>query len=110
MLAALLDARPHSAGDYEQMQRNVAGTAHDPYRCATSTADTQIFSFDNGHYWWADDGHCAAEELKKQAQKGNDKMEQRAAHERQQRQRDDDAQLSSYWPTTLRVDTDMDSL
>lgn len=73
MLAALLDARPHSAGDYEQIQRNVAGTAHDPYRCATSTVDTQIFSFDNGHYWWADDGHCAAEELKKQAQKSNDK-------------------------------------
>jgi hypothetical protein len=94
---------------YEQMQRNVAGTAHDPYRCATSTADTQIFSFDNGHYWWADDGRCAAEELKKQAAEEQRQTEQRAAHERQQRQRDDDAQLSSYWPTTLRVDTDMDS-
>ena len=94
---------------YEQMQRNVAGAAHDPYRCATSTAGTQIFSFDNGHYWWADDGRCAAEELKKQAAEEQRQIEQRVAHERQQRQRDDDAQLSSYWPTTLRVDTDMDS-
>src|ERR1039458_26526 len=94
---------------YEQMQRNVAGTAHDPYRCATSTADTQIFSFDNGHYWWADDGRFEADELKKQAAEEQRQTEQRAAHERQQRQRDDDAQLSSFWPTTLRVDTDMDS-
>jgi len=94
---------------YEQMQRNVAGTAHDPYRCATSTAGTQIFSFDNGHYWWADDGRCAAEELKKQAAEEQRQIEQRAAHERQHRQRDEDAQSSSYWPTTLRVDTDMDS-
>lgn len=94
---------------YEQMQRNVTGTAHDPYRCATSTAETLIFSFDNGHYWWADDGRCAAEERRKQAAEEQQQIEQRAAHERQQRQRDDDAQLSSYWPTTLRVDTDMDS-
>jgi hypothetical protein len=42
-------------------------------------------------------------------QKSNDKWNSGAAHERQQRQRDDDAQLSSYWPNTLRVDTDMDS-
>jgi len=94
---------------YEQMQRNVAATAHDPYRCAISTTDTRILSFDNGHYWWADDGRCAAEELKKQAEEEREKIERRAAYERQQRQRDDDAQLSSYWPTTLRVDTDMDS-
>jgi len=94
---------------YEQMQRNIAGTAHDPHKCAISTADTQIFSFDNGHYWWPDDGRCAAEELKKQAAEDQRQIEQRAAQERQQKQRDDDAQLSSYWPTTLRVDTDMDS-
>jgi hypothetical protein len=94
---------------YEQMQRNVAGTAREPYRCATSTAGTQIFSFDNGHYWWADDGRCAAEELKRQAAAEQRQSEQRAAHERQQKQRDEDAQSSSYWPTTLRVDTDMDS-
>src|ERR1017187_7133903 len=94
---------------YEQIQRNVAGTAREPYRCATSTAGTQIFSFDNGHYWWADDGRCAAEELKKQAAEEQRQIEQRAAHGRQQRQRDEDAQSSSYWPTTLRVDSDMDS-
>ena len=95
---------------YEQMQRNVAGTAHDPYKCATSTAETLIFSFDNGHYWWADDGRCAAEELRRRAAAEQTQNEQRMAHERQQRQRDEDAQSSSYWPTTLRVDTDMDSL
>jgi hypothetical protein len=87
---------------YEQMQGNVAGTAHDLYRCAMSTTETQIVSFDNGHHWWADDGRCAAEERRKQVAE-----EQRRAD--QQKQRDDDAQLSSYWPTTLRVDTDMDS-
>src|SRR6266849_977671 len=91
---------------FDQMERNVAGTAHDPYRCATSTADTQIFSFDNGHYWWADDGRCAAEERKKQAAIEQRQIEQRRS---QQGQRNEDAQLSSYWPTTLRVDTDIDS-
>jgi hypothetical protein len=112
---------------YEQMERNVAGTAHEPYRCATSTAGAQIFSFDNGHYWWVDDGRCAAEEAKEQvaaeqrrmaAEQGRievqeayerDQRQQQEAHQRQQRQRDEDAQASSYWPTTLRVDTDMDS-
>jgi hypothetical protein len=94
---------------FEQMKRNVAGTAHDPYRCATSTVDTQIFSFDNGHYWWADDGRCAADEAKKQAATEQRRIEQQEAHQRQQRQRNEDAQVSSYWPTTLRVDTDMDS-
>jgi hypothetical protein len=94
---------------FDQMERNVAGTAHDPYRCATSTADTQIFSFDNGHYWWADDGRCAREELRKQAAEEQRQIEQRAAHQRQQKQRDEDAEVYSYWPTTLRVDTDMDS-
>jgi hypothetical protein len=93
----------------EQMERNVAGTAHEPYRCATSTVGAQIFSFDNGHYWWVDDGRCAAEEAKEQAAAEQRRIEQQEAHERQQRQRDDDAQASSYWPTTLRVDTDMDS-
>jgi hypothetical protein len=94
---------------FDQMERNVAGTVHEPYRCATSAAGTLIFSFDNGHYWWADDGRCAAEELKKQAAEEQRQIEQRAAHERQQKQRDEDAQNYSYWPTTLRVDTDMDS-
>jgi|SRR5450432_631471 hypothetical protein len=94
---------------YDQMERNVGGTSREPYRCATSTAGMQIFSFDNGHYWWADDGRCAAEELKRQAIAEQRQNGQRAAQERQQKQRDEDAQSSSYWPTTLRVETDMDS-
>jgi hypothetical protein len=48
----------------EQMQRNIAGTVHDSYKCATSTVGTAIVSFDNGHYWWSDDGRCAAEDQK----------------------------------------------
>jgi hypothetical protein len=94
---------------YDQMQRNVAGVAHEPHRCATSTAGTQIFSFDNGHYWWPDDGRCALEELRKVGAEEQRQIAQRAAHDRQQRERDASAQLFSYWPTTLRVDTDMDS-
>jgi hypothetical protein len=87
---------------YEQMQRNVAGTAHDPHKCATSTVGTLIFSFDNGHYWWADDGRCAIEAQRNQAAAEQAQNEQR-------KRRDEDAEASSYWPTTLRVDTDMDS-
>ena len=30
------------------MQRNIAGTVHDSYKCATSTVGTAIVSFDNG--------------------------------------------------------------
>jgi hypothetical protein len=87
---------------FQQMGRNVAGTAHDAYKCATSKAGVAIVSFDSGNFWWADDGRCAAEEQKK-------RNEQQAARDREQRQRDNDAQTSSYWPTTLRVETDMDS-
>jgi len=47
-----------------------------------------IISLDNGATWVRDDGRCAAREQKK---------------------RDDDAEVYSYWPTTLRVDTDIDS-
>jgi hypothetical protein len=94
---------------FDQMERNVTGSAHDPYRCATATGGWQIFSFDNGHYWWRDDGRCAREELREEAAAEQRQIEQRAARERQQKQRDEDAQLLSYWPTTLRVDTDMDS-
>jgi hypothetical protein len=93
----------------EQMQRNIAGLAHDSYQCATSTLGSIIVSFDNGRYWWGDDGRCAAEEQKKQAAEQQRQHQERAIRERQQRQRDEDAQSSSYWPTTLRVDTDMDS-
>jgi hypothetical protein len=47
-----------------------------------------IISFDNGSTWRQDDGRCAAREQKK---------------------RDEDAEMYSYWPSTIRVDTDMDS-
>ena len=72
----------------EQMLKNVQGVAHDSFKCGTSEGNERIMSFDNGHYWWSDDGRCA-------------KIEQKG--------RDEDAKLSSYWPATVRVDTDMDS-
>jgi hypothetical protein len=72
----------------EQMQRNFQGEAHDRFICATSTEHQPIVSFDDGQFWWEDDGRCAA---------------------RQQKHRDEAAQASSYWSTILRVDTDMDS-
>jgi len=95
---------------FEQMQRNFSGTAHEGFQCSISTEGTAVVSFDNGHYWWSDDGRCAGEVQKRQAAEQQQRQnEQRAVFEREQRQRDDNAQLSSYWPTTLRVDTDMDS-
>lgn len=94
---------------FEQKQKNAAGTAHDAYRCSTSTTGVTIISFDNGHFWWADDGRCTAEEQKKQAEEQQRQNDLQATRQREQRQRDDDAQSSSYWPTTLRVETDMDS-
>lgn len=90
----------------EQMLRNILGQAHDAFTCGTSTDGLPIISFDYGHYWWTDDGRCAKSQEKER--------QQRAEKERQeqiqaQRKRDQDAEISSYWPTTLRVDTDMDS-
>jgi len=76
----------------KQASRNVQGLSHDDFRCATSTDDRKIMSFDDGNSWWIDDGRCAAKE-------------QKAA----QAARDADAELYSYWSTTLRVDTDMNS-
>jgi hypothetical protein len=93
----------------EQMQGNMAGSAHDSYRCSVSAASTTVVSFDNGHYWWPDDGRCAAEEKRAQAAEQQKQNEQAAARERAQRYRDEEAEVSSYWPTTLRVNTDMDS-
>ncbi|MHB8301546.1 MAG: hypothetical protein ACYDC6_01720 [Acidobacteriaceae bacterium] len=69
-------------------QRNSSGQVHDPFTCATSTDNRPIISFDNGLHWWRDDGRCA---------------------EQLQKNRDEDAEKYSYWSTTLRVDTDMDS-
>lgn len=98
---------------FAQMERNMSGQAHDPFLCSTSTENMPIMSFDYGHYWWNDDGRCAAQQQQEQqareeAQRQRREHEQRQ-REQEQRQRDDDAQLDSYWPTTLRVDTDMDS-
>jgi hypothetical protein len=77
-----------TAAAREQMIRNFNGDAHDLYSCAMSTTNEPIVSFDGTLTWWKDDGRCAA---------------------RLQRKRDVDAQLNSYWSTTLRVDTDMNS-
>ena len=72
----------------QQVQKNYDGTAHDPFTCNINKNDQAIMSFDSGKTWWSDDGRCAT---------------------RQQAERDADAKFSSYWPTTIRVDTDMDS-
>lgn len=71
-----------------QAQKNISGEAHDAFTCANSTENTPIMSFDEGSNWWKDDGRCWA---------------------KLQRKRDEDAETSSFIPTTLRVDTDMDS-
>jgi hypothetical protein len=73
---------------WERASGNMQGTYHDPFTCSDSTENKPIMSFDNGTTWWLDDGRCAA---------------------RQQKKRDEAAQASSYWSTTLRVDTDIDS-
>jgi hypothetical protein len=73
----------------QQMIRNFKGEANDPFRCGQSAKDNQdILSFDDGKTWWKDDGRCAV---------------------RLQKKRDEDAELSSYWSATVRVDTDMNS-
>jgi hypothetical protein len=72
----------------EKVERNFQGIAHDSFLCTTSTENHPMVSFDDGVFWWKDDGRCA---------------------ERLQKSRDEDAQSHSYWATTIRVDTDMDS-
>jgi hypothetical protein len=81
------DAANHEQRAREQMQRNFAGTANDPFNCAMSTENQPIVSFD-GKTWWRDDGRCAV---------------------RLQKKRDEEAQLSSYRSHSLRVDTDMNA-
>ncbi len=71
-----------------QMQRNFSGEANDSFDCATSKEHEPIVSFDARAHWWKDDGRC---------------------RDRSQKAKDDDAQINSYWSTTVRVDTDMDS-
>jgi len=77
-----------SQQSWEKAQRNFQSQAHDGFQCANSTENQPIVSFDGGKYWWKDDRRCI---------------------ERLQKKRDEDAQISSYWPTTMRVNTDMDS-
>ena len=72
----------------DKANANFNGTASDSFQCANSTENQPIVSFDGGNSWWKDDGRCTA---------------------RLQRKRDDDAQVFSYWSTTIRVNTDMDS-
>ena len=72
----------------EQMMRNVQGLAHDSFICAMSTEQKPIMSFDGGDSWWNDDDRCG---------------------QHQQERKNEDAQASSYFPTTIRVDTDIDS-
>jgi hypothetical protein len=90
----------------QQYLRNTAGEARDRFECGTSMESTPIMSFDYKHHWWADDGRCAAQEEAQQQAKQEAERQQREA---EQKKLDEDAQLESYWPTTLRVDTDMDS-
>jgi len=91
----------------EQMLRNLQGTAHDSFTCGTSVNYEAIVSFDYGHYWWPDDGRCAVELQKKQEAARAEESQRR---EQEQKKRDVDAEFYSYWPTTIRVDTDIDSL
>jgi hypothetical protein len=80
------DSSQHES--WAQAQRNFQSQAHDNFQCADSTEKQPIVSFDGGLFWWKDDGRCAA---------------------RMQKKRDEDAEVSSYWSTTVRVNTDMDS-
>ncbi len=73
---------------WNNAQANFNGQAKDGFLCATSTDHETIVSFDNGMFWWRDDGRC---------------------EQRMQKRRDEEAQLKSYWPTTVRVNTDMDT-
>jgi hypothetical protein len=89
-IQAVADAKAAQAKSqaFDQMGRNIRGEAHDSFTCATSTENKPIVSFDGGSSWWVDDGRCA---------------------QRLQKAKDNDAEISSYLSTTIRVDTDMDS-
>ena len=85
----IIEARSNALNtSRQQMQRNFQGQASDTFLCSTSRSKEPIVSFDNGTYWWTDDGRCA---------------------QRLQKERDEKGKLHSYWPTTVRVDTDMNS-
>lgn len=83
------EKKDRESASREQANRNFSREANDPFRCDQSAQGNEdIVSFDGGQTWWQDDGRCAA---------------------RLQKKRDEDAQLSSYWSTSIRVDTDMNS-
>ncbi len=90
----------------QQYQRNTAGEARDRFECGTSMENTPIMSFDYKRHWWPDDGRCGAQQEARQQAK--DEAE-RQRQEAERKRLDGEAEASSYWPTTLRVDTDMDS-
>lgn len=103
---------------WEQALRNFHGEASDPFQCSISAGNQPIVTFDNGLHWWTDeDDLCATETQTRRDEITRLREAQEAAAEEQeakaaadlQEQRDANAKLSSYWPTTLRVDTDMDS-
>lgn len=90
-----------------QWLHNVFVNGRDAFAC--DETKPSLVSFDEGHYWWPDDGRCAAKMRAKQdAEQEQRRLELlRAAAE--QKARDERAWLSSFWSTTLRVDTDMNS-
>ena len=90
----------------DQMWKNVLGQAHDQFICGTSRDNSPIISFDYGHYWWSDDGRCAAQQQRQR--EAREKVDEQRRQEEQSK-RDSEAESYSYWPTTIRVDTDMDS-
>jgi hypothetical protein len=86
--AAIHDTDDARARSWEKAQSNFQNQAQDSFICATSSENEPIVSFDDGTFWWKDDGRCAR---------------------RLQKKKDEDAQTYSYWSTTVRVNTDMDS-
>ena len=76
---------------WDQVQRNSQNLAQDPFVCNTSIEGKPILSFDHGLHWWTDDGRCAV------------------VIKRKQKKKDEDAQVYSFWPTTIRVETNIDS-
>lgn len=79
----------------DRAEKNFSGQAQDKFDCETSRTNDPIVSFDDGTTWWKDDGRCTDILAKRE--------------EQAQKDRDENAKISSYWSTTVRVDTDMDS-
>jgi hypothetical protein len=100
---------------------NFKGIAHDPFTCSVLN-DASFVSFDSGETWWTDeDGRCAASlklDLEAAQLKRSEEVQREEAEEQRrraevaqeaQKARDSDAEIHSYWSTTVRVDTDMNS-